>query len=198
MKIGSAHTRLLLVLCSCSIGAAQMTQAYRDLLLNDHNTARRSLATTANMISLTWDANLEAVAQNYLDAGSPQGNHNPHRTFQYQDFGGSGSLPDGSAEPLTQALQGTWARIGTVQGREMLSQPGQCALRVTELTGGSRTTFEWPVGWGGNGCSEQQNYWANHQPDYVGANGETYNHCAGGTVGHYTQVPVAIRYAAIL
>merc|ERR1711924_123847 len=112
------------------------------------------------MVEMTWDSNLEAVAQNYQDSGASS-NRNPDRTSHYQQLGGSGYVGENwfSGTPdstMTGGAVGAW------------------------------TNFEWPEAWGMNGCSEQQNYWAAYESS--SANGQAYAHCDGGTVGHYTQV----------
>jgi len=135
-------------------GRAQMTDAFRTTVLNDHNTLRRTLVTASNMIELTWDSNLETVAQDFVNAAT-SGGHNSARTTQYAALGGSGYVGENwySGSPSDAAVK--WA------------------------------TFVWPVSWGGNGCSEQQNYWATYE---LSTNGQSHQSCAGGTVGHYTQV----------
>lgn len=131
-----------------------MTDSFRTKVLNDHNTLRRTLVTASNMIELTWDSNLETVAQNFVNAAT-SGGHNNARTAEYAALGGSGYVGENyySGSPSDAAEK--WA------------------------------TFVWPTAWGGNDCSEQQNYWANYE---ASTNGQSYQSCAGGTVGHYTQV----------
>merc|ERR1712166_1276400 len=54
-----------------------MTQAYRDATLTEHNQLRRTIVQASDMIELTYDMQLEAVAQNYLNSlGSGSFSHN--------------------------------------------------------------------------------------------------------------------------
>ena len=125
-------------------GSCAMGNNYCQQLLDGHNRQRRTLASSSNMVEMTWDSKLAAVAQAYLEAGSPQGTHNPGRSTDYAARGGSGYVGENWYSGAPSDAAEKW------------------------------TTFVWPVNWGGNGCSEEQNY--------HGTNG------CSGTVGHYTQV----------
>ena len=59
-------------------------------------------------IELTWDSNLETVAQNFVNAAT-SGGHNSARTTQYADLGGSGYVGENwySGSPSDAAVK--WA-----------------------------------------------------------------------------------------
>merc|ERR1740117_1675156 len=146
-----------------------MTQAYRDATLTEHNQLRRTIVQASDMIELTYDMQLEAVAQNYLNSlGSGSFSHNSRATADYAALGGSGYVGENwySSSPTDAASK--WC------------------------------TFVWPTSWGGNGCSEEQNFFATNPNGFAGASipeysGRAYgsspgSQCRGGTTGHYTQV----------
>lgn len=146
-----------------------MTQAFRDATLAEHNQLRRTIVQASDMIELTYDMQLETVAQNYLNRlGSGSFSHNSRATADYAALGGSGYVGENwySSSPTDAASK--WC------------------------------TFVWPTSWGGNGCSEEQNYFATNPNGFAGANipeysGRAYgsspgSQCRGGTTGHYTQV----------
>lgn len=141
---------------------AQMTASDRDFVLSEHNRLRRdaigpggpgvvSPVTATAMLEFEYDIKLECVAQGYLDRLPPGGNftHNVTRVADYLNCGGSGTVGENwySGNPHDS------------------------------LTGGATNAwvdFVWPIAWGGNNCSERQNYHGDG-----GCSGE---------VGHYTQV----------
>jgi len=102
------------------------------------------------MIEVSYDMKLECVAQNYMNALTGSFVHNAARSTDYAGCGGSGYVGE------------NWYSGGP-----------------SDSTGGATyawVDFIWPVAWGGNGCSERQDYLVNPAS------------CAGGTTGHYTQV----------
>ena len=139
---------------NCQMGTT--SDDYCNKVLKQHNDLRRTLVTAGNMVEMTWDSDLAAVAQAFVEAGKPNGPHNSQRTSEYRARGGSGYVGENwySGKPFDAAEK--WC------------------------------TFVWPKSWGGNGCSEEQNYWATLEGSTP--KGQQYSQCAGGTVGHYTQV----------
>jgi len=134
----------------------QMTNDLRSKILDQHNYYRRTLVSASNMVQLEYDMKLEQVAQAYLETQGSNYIHNAGRTADYAKLGGTGYVGE------------NWYS----------SSPTDAAEKWT--------VFVWPKSWGGNGCSEEQNYWATYESS--SSNGKKYAHCKGGTVGHYTQV----------
>ena len=140
---------------------AQMTDETRDFIVSEHNRLRRdaigpggpdvvSTVTATAMREIEYDMKLECVAQGYLDSfpGGPF-EHNANRSEDYAACGGSGYVGESHYSGHPQ--------YGVAGG----------ATRAW-------VDFIWPMAWGGNDCSERQNY--------HGDGG-----CSGST-GHYTQV----------
>ncbi|MGD8346310.1 MAG: CAP domain-containing protein [Lysobacterales bacterium] len=146
--------------------SAQMTQAMRDFIVAEHNRLRTAAIgpggpdvvsswTATAMMEIEYDMKLECVAQAYVETvDDPRSfRHNPNRTADYAACGGSGYV-----------------------GENWYSGAPHDAI-----TGGATrgwVDFRWPVAWGGNGCSERENY---------------HGECSGVT-GHYTQVLWANTY----
>lgn len=144
--------------------SAQMTQAMRDFIVAEHNRLRRdaigpggpdvvSSTTATAMLEMEYDMNLECVAQAYIETQTSGFTHNSNRTADYAACGGSGYVGE------------NWYSGAPEDG----------------LTGGATRAwvdFRWPIAWGGNGCSERENY----------------HGVCSGTVGHYTQVLWANTY----
>ncbi len=143
---------------------AQMTSESRAFIVSEHNRLRRdaigpggadvvSTITATAMLEIEYDMALECVAQNYLDS-NPGGwafgyVHNSNRTNDYVVCGGSGYVgeswySEGPQDPLTGGATRAWV------------------------------DFVWPSVWGGNDCSERENYHGDRG-------------CSGSD-GHYTQV----------
>lgn len=139
---------------------AQMTDQTRDFIVSEHNRLRRnaigpggpdvvSPITATAMLEIEYDMALECVAQAYADS-LPAGSYtpNPNRTGDYVACGGYGYV-----------------------GENWYSGAPQ-----DDVTGGATRAwvdFVWPLVWGGNGCSERENYHADRG-------------CSGAS-GHYTQ-----------
>lgn len=156
---------LALVVSMLLVGdvTAQMTQALRDKVVSEHNRLRRdaigpggqdevSTTTATSMLEVEYDMKLECVAQAYIETQTVKSfQHNSNRSSDYAACGGSGYVGEnwysGSPDPDTDFIGG--------------------ATRAW-------VDFIWPEEWGGNGCSERENY--------HGSRG------CSGTVGHYTQV----------
>jgi len=131
---------------------ANLDDDMRQAILDDHNKIRRSLGIGSSMLELTWDCLLEEVAQNYINSLGNQGfNHNSKRTAEYADLGGGDDYV----------------------GENWFSGEGFEAATKWSV-------FKWPVKWGGNGCSEQENFFGKLRI-------QGYEHCRG-VVGHFTQV----------
>lgn len=142
--------------------SAQMTQVLRDKIVSEHNRLRRdaigpggqdevSAVTATSMLEMEYDMKLECVAQAYIETQSGGFDHNDNRTSDYAACGGSGYVGEnwysGSPDPDTDFIGG--------------------ATRAW-------VDFIWPVAWGGNDCSERENYHGDRG--------------CSGIVGHYTQV----------
>ena len=141
---------------------AQMTDETRAFIVSEHNRLRRdaigpggpdvvSTVTATAMLEIEYDMALECVAQAYINTipSSSQFTHNANREADYAACGGSGYVGE------------SWYSGGPHD----------------HMTGGATRAwvdFVWPTAWGGNDCSERQNY--------HGDGG-----CSGST-GHYTQV----------
>jgi hypothetical protein len=145
------------------VAQAQMTPESRAFIVSEHNRLRRgavgaggpdfvSSVTASNMREIEYDLRLECVAQAYIDAiGSLPFQHNPNRSAEYFACGGPG---------------------GMYLGENWYSGAPQ-----DFITGGASRAwvdFVWPIAWGGNDCSERENW---HQD----------RGCFGDAV-HYTQV----------
>lgn len=143
---------------------AQMTAETRSFIVSEHNRFRRdaigpggpdviSPVTANTMLEFEYDVMLECVAQAYVNT-FPSGSlfqHNERRSQDYIDCGGA---------------------PGSYVGENYYSGTPQI-----DLTGGATRAwvdFAWPIQWGGNGCSERENF---HR-----------DRGCTGVVGHYTQV----------
>lgn len=142
---------------------AQMTAETRAFIVSEHNRLRRhavgpggpdfvSPVTASNMREMVYDPKLECVAQAYINTiGSGQFVHNQNRSADYVACGGPG---------------------GSSVGENWYSGDPQDLL-----TGGATRAwvdFVWPIAWGGNGCSERENFHEDRGCD--------------GVVAHYSQV----------
>ena len=148
---------------------AQMTAETRAFIVFEHNRLRRdaigpggpdvvSPVTATAMWEMEYDMKLECVAQGYVNA-LPGGTYapNPTRSTDYVACGG----PPGS-------YVGENFYTGAPQDL---------------LTGGASRAwvdFVWPVAWGGNGCSERENYHGDRG--------------CSGNVSNYTQVLWSYTY----
>lgn len=123
----------------------QMTAETRAFVVSEHNRLRRdaigpggpdvvSSVTAIAMREIEYDMALECVAQAYANSISgPWPGYNPNRTEDYAACGGSGYV-----------------------GENWYSGSPQDAV-----TGGASRAwvdFIWPMAWGGNDCSERENY----------------------------------------
>ena len=141
---------------------AQMTAETRAFIVSEHNRLRRdaigpggpdvvSPVTAIGMLEIEYDMALECVAQAYINTIPNPGQwvHNQNRTTDYAACGGSGYVGENWYSGAPQDF----------------------------LTGGASRAwvdFVWPTAWGGNGCSERENYHGDRG--------------CSGPVGHYTQV----------
>jgi hypothetical protein len=146
--------------------SAQMTQAMRETIVTEHNRLRQdaigpggqdvvSTTTATAMLEMEYDMKLECVAQAYIETQSISFSHNSNRTSDYAACGGSGYVGE------------NWFSGSPTNG----------------LVGGATRAwvdFIWPVAWGGNDCSERENYHGDRG--------------CSGTTGHYTQVLWANSY----
>ena len=147
---------------------AQMTAETRAFIVSEHNRLRRdaigpggpdvvSSVTATAMREIEYDTALECVAQAYINTipSAGQWTNNPNRTAEYAACGGSGQV-----------------------GENWYSGPPQDLL-----TGGASRAwvdFVWPVAWGGNDCSERENWHGDRG--------------CSGFVNNYTQVLWSTTY----
>lgn len=126
---------------------AQMTAETREFIVSEHNRFRRdavgpggpdvvSPVTATAMREIEYDMALECVAQAYVESLST-GLYmpNPSRSIQYVACGGP---------------------AGSYVGENFYSGSPQDGV-----TGGASRAwvdFVWPIAWGGNDCSERENY----------------------------------------
>lgn len=147
---------------------AQMTAETRAFIVSEHNRLRRdaigpggpdvvSPVTAIGMREIEYDPKLECVAQAYINtfASNEQWMKNPNRTADYAACGGSGYVGEnwfsgGPQEPLTGGAHRAWV------------------------------DFVWPTAWGGNDCSERENYHGDRG--------------CSDPVNHYTQVLWSTTY----
>ena len=147
---------------------AQMTAETRAFIVSEHNRLRRdaigpggpdvvSPVTAIDMREIEYDPKLECVAQAYINTipDAAQWVHNPNSAADYAACGGSGYVGEnwfsgGPQEPLTGGAPRAWV------------------------------DFVWPVAWGGNDCSERENYYGDRG--------------CSGPVDHYTQVLWSTTY----
>lgn len=126
---------------------AQMTAETRAFIVSEHNRLRRdaigpggpdvvSPVTATAMLEIEYDMALECVAQAYVNVQT-QGTYQPNqlRSSEYVTCGGP---------------------AGSYVGENYYSGTPQ-----VDVTGGASRAwvdFVWPIPWGGNGCSERENY----------------------------------------
>lgn len=143
---------------------AQMTPESRAFIVSEHNRLRSgaigpggtdvvSPVTASNMLEIQYDMLLECVAQAYINSYPPGSGYEPNarRSIDYVACGGA---------------QGSYV------GENFYSGTPQA-----DIAGGATRAwvdFLWPIAWGGNGCSERDNY---HR-----------DRGCYGVVSHYTQV----------
>ena len=92
---------------------AQLTNEQRHEILNMHNDLRRSVRPPASdMLELSWDYNLEEVAQSYAEGCEFE--HNDDRHAHYQELGGLGKVGEnlaigtGDSRNIEYFMQAWW------------------------------------------------------------------------------------------
>lgn len=151
-----------------------LTPAQRKQIVHEHNNIRRSVPNAANMMEISYDMELERVAQTFVDEqarkfGGWKG-HNYDMGWQYVAAGGTskGGVGENMSSGRPSSVPGGWVNWGHSYG-------------------------------GRNGCSEEQAFWlykANYWTGVTPSDGKKIpqEKCRAGKLtqdGHYTQVVFA-------
>jgi len=103
----------------------QMTASLRNATLHGHNRQRSTLTQCSNMIRMSYDMDLERIAQAHVNGQSRESfKSNDNRSLQFADLGGSGYVGENwyPGSPVDAVLRWTTSRFTASPGGKRCSE----------------------------------------------------------------------------